>query len=323
MSGADGLNTNLECKDGAHTKVPVNEDFLFDVDIEERELSPIFWLGPVYEVRRGSWFYPDGRPCEENLAAQLEEGFLKTRAWQNPVAPRSNTGSRGVTPKPSSENLKADTAAQGDSGSKPTTPRLQPQPQTYRLFGTYMNSVVTYQDATTAWLSSEGVLSWVASTVYERFSSGGYLGGVKLVRGYSEPKKTKEEPAKEDKRPTTPTGTKSNPIDVDAKTEKKLKRRSAPPSTRPDNAGRHSREDDVDEESESENQQNFLSRKLSNLLESNPEEKEKAIRKREELEIRDDYNASVGDSQGREIEHLVLVTHGIGQLLSLRYVLPS
>lgn len=321
-SGADGPNTNLDCGDEVHTKVPVNEDFLFDVDIEERELAPIYWLGPVYEVRRGSWFYPEGRPCDENLAAQLEEGYLKTRPWQYPVTPRSNTGTQGVTPQPSSENLRADAAAQSDGASKPTTPRLQHQPQTYRLFGTYMNSVVTYQDSTTAWLSSEGVLSWVASTVYERFSGGGYMGGVKLVRGYSEPKKPKEEKTKEDKRPSTPTGTKSNPIDVDEKTAKMLKRRSAPPSTRPDTAERSSsKEDDRDEESDLESRQNFLTRKLSNLLESNPEEKERAIRKRDEEEIRDDYNSSVGDSQGREIEHLVLVTHGIGQLLSLRFVL--
>lgn len=86
-------------------KVPVNEDFLFDVDIERRELAPVYWNGPVYEgkqayymiptyiptcsnddrvanfvlVRRGSWFFQEGshlRPCEENLAAQLEEVIL-------------------------------------------------------------------------------------------------------------------------------------------------------------------------------------------------------------------------------------------------------
>ena len=30
-------------------KVPVNEDFVFDVDIEQRELAPVYWHGPVYE----------------------------------------------------------------------------------------------------------------------------------------------------------------------------------------------------------------------------------------------------------------------------------
>lgn len=38
-------------------KVPVNEDYLFDVDIRKRELSPVYWLGPAYDVRRGTWFY--------------------------------------------------------------------------------------------------------------------------------------------------------------------------------------------------------------------------------------------------------------------------
>jgi len=37
-------------------KVPVNEDYLFDVDVEKRELMPAYWLGPVYDVRRGTWF---------------------------------------------------------------------------------------------------------------------------------------------------------------------------------------------------------------------------------------------------------------------------
>lgn len=37
-------------------KVPVNEDYLFDVDVEKREFIPAYWLGPVYDVRRGTWF---------------------------------------------------------------------------------------------------------------------------------------------------------------------------------------------------------------------------------------------------------------------------
>jgi hypothetical protein len=76
-----GMDTEPEAKRQG-VRVPVNEDFLFDVDIEDRELSPVYWLGPIYEVRRGSWFYQEGstlRPCEENLAAQLEEGYLKVK----------------------------------------------------------------------------------------------------------------------------------------------------------------------------------------------------------------------------------------------------
>lgn len=89
-SGEDKLSSSsMDTEDDTQrrgVRVPVNEDFLFDVDIENRELAPVYWLGPIYEVRRGSWFYQEGstlRPCEENLAAQLEEGFLKVK----PVSP--------------------------------------------------------------------------------------------------------------------------------------------------------------------------------------------------------------------------------------------
>ncbi|KAK4191080.1 putative phospholipase [Podospora australis] len=309
---------NVENADGKRpsTKVPVNEDFLFDVDIDQRELAPIYWEGPVYEVRRGSWFYQEGstlRPCEENLAAQLEEGYLKIKPWKYPQRSRSNSAAKGVTPKASSENLKAAAAAQTEATVKPpAAPVPQHQPQTYRLFGNYMNSVATYQDSNTAWLSSDGMLSWVTSTVYERFSGGGYMSGVKLVRGYTEAKKAKEE-----KRPTTPAGTKSSSTVRGDETPKAQKRRSAPStSARTSEDGSEARPDAL------EDTRNQLTRQLSNLIERaeapDPEEEEEAIRKREEKEMLADYNANAGENQGRDIEHLVLVTHGIGQLLSRR-----
>ncbi len=94
------------------------------------------------------------------------------RPWQYPRL-RSNSGSQTVTPKSSSDNLKA-AAAQTDGTGKPSTALPHHRPQVYRLFGAYMNSVATYQDSNTAYLSSDGVLSWVTSTMYETFSGGGY-----------------------------------------------------------------------------------------------------------------------------------------------------
>jgi len=114
------------------------------------------------------------RPCDENLAFQLEEGYLKAKPFRYPQAaekpssrpsslkpgddPRSlaNSGAFGrnrsessgqVTPKSSAENLK-----QPARDDKLNSPKDSPshQPQTHRLFGTYMNSVVTYQDSTVA-----------------------------------------------------------------------------------------------------------------------------------------------------------------------------
>ncbi|KAI5462748.1 DDHD domain-containing protein [Mariannaea sp. PMI_226] len=319
-----------EASDSVDTvHVPVNEDFLFDVDIKARELSPVYWLGPVYEVRRGTWFYQDGsnlRPCEENLAAQLEEGYLKMKPWLYPVRARSPSGSKKATPRASQENLK--TVASSSSSvtfnplpaSSAATSQTQPsQLHPYRLFGTYMNSVATYQDANTAWMSSDTMLAWVTASVYERFSGGGFMGGVKLIRGYTEPSNTKEkDKGKDDK--SAPAGADYD-LNLDDKQKKTLKRRSAPPTTR----ASQDEPLEVDEPRTSGNvgdpRQLRLQRQLSSLMESDGRikaETEEEIRKRQEQEIQDDYNTQVGEAQGREIEHLVLVTHGIGQLLSLR-----
>ncbi|RYP72491.1 hypothetical protein DL771_004131 [Monosporascus sp. 5C6A] len=297
-------------------RVPVNEDFLFDVDIEQRELAPVYWLGPVYEVRRGSWFYQEGttlRPCEENLAAQLEEGYLKTKPWTYPeTRGRSNSGVRDVTPKASSENLKAATKSQAGDALKPAAaqPAEQHRPQTYRLFGIYMNSIATYENSTTAWLSTEGVFSWVTSTVYQKFAGGGYMNGVKLIRGYSEPGK-----AKDGKVPVGPVTATIPPAPTDGMEEKALKRRSAPPSAKSE-AG-DEKENETAEDAE--RRENRLKRQFSTFVDSDdPAKQEEQIRKREEQAIQDDYTGLDGEKQGREIEHLVLVTHGIGQLLGLK-----
>lgn len=308
----------------------VNEDFLFDVDVEKRELAPVYWLGPIYDVRRGSWFYQEGstlRPCEENLAAQLEEGYLRCKPWLYPsefeVRPskrrrvnswvasrlRSDTKSKGdVTPKASVENLRAQAAAQGDGAPKPMGP--PPQPSTNRLFGAWMNSIATYQDTTTAWLNSDGVLSWVTSTVYERFAGGGYMSGIKVVRGYSEPGKAKSKTDSiDEKEPSTP---------IDSTADKARKRKSAPPMTRSDSIDVSA---PADQEDGLEIRGHSLKEQLSSMMaheSPDVDEEEEAVRRREEKEIQDDYNAPAGETQGREIEHVVLVTHGIGQLLGLR-----
>lgn len=55
--GSRQLKKDKEKQDLDEGKIPVNEDYLFDVDIRKRELSPVYWLGPAYDVRRGTWFY--------------------------------------------------------------------------------------------------------------------------------------------------------------------------------------------------------------------------------------------------------------------------
>lgn len=55
---------------------------MFEVNIPKREISPIYWEGPTFYVRRATWFMQgDGGaskwiPCEENMANQIEQGYL-------------------------------------------------------------------------------------------------------------------------------------------------------------------------------------------------------------------------------------------------------
>ncbi|KAK3699339.1 hypothetical protein LTR37_016491 [Vermiconidia calcicola] len=305
-------------------RVPVNEDYLFDVDVERRELGPAYWLGPVYAVRR------DGsvqRPCDESLASQLEDGYLKVQAWklpsqQGPQKPRSTSQPRGrptswgpdqapeeasqiaasapMTPKGSSPDLRKQAAeGRANAQANEAEPRRDEQPQnTYRLFGAHMNSVVTYQDAATAWLLTDDFMSRMNYTMYQRFAGGGHFGGIKLTRGYvPDTKKPPKNDKVEDGR------------DVAGKDE-----------VQDDDGGLES--PDESRPSYSEDRRRKLERHMSSLLGGASGEdsanNEEEIRKRDEREMEEDYKDTEGEDQGRDIEHLILVTHGIGQRLGLR-----
>lgn len=287
------------------TKVPVNEDFLFDVHIEKRELEPAYWLGPVYEVRRGSWFFADGsslRPCDENLANQLEEGYLKVAPWRRIglISPRSTSQPRS---RPTSA-LFDGASDQPPSKSPPSQDDSQtPGSNTYRLFGSHMNTTVTYQDATVAYLTTDDFLSRMSSTVYGRFV--GY-GGSKVVRGWTDTKLT--DPPKND----------SKVSDV---TSAKEKRKSAKiPSEAAPSADQVSVDSDAKDQPDKP-RRTALERQISSLAglpdSQNSEDLAEEAREQEEREM-EDAREKDGDDQARQIDHLVLVTHGIGQRLGLR-----
>ena len=61
--------------------VEVNEDKLFQDDLKNFELSPIYWDGPIYEVRRGLWFNSDGMPLKAELTKEIEEGFQRLKPY--------------------------------------------------------------------------------------------------------------------------------------------------------------------------------------------------------------------------------------------------
>lgn len=56
-------------------KVPVNEDFLFEVDLGKLELYPAYWNGPVYEVRRGVWFDSSDNPLAKELSDEIDAHY--------------------------------------------------------------------------------------------------------------------------------------------------------------------------------------------------------------------------------------------------------
>lgn len=175
--------------------------------------------------------------------------------------------------------------------------------KSHRLFGTYMNNTVTYEDASTAWLVSDGVLSWVATSVYERFAGGGHMSGVKLIRGYSDQSKAKE---KEN----------SNKKKSVADNEDKQVATNTPSSADETSSSRTSSVAEVALTGKA-----ILQRRLSTIIESEDRRRatsEDDVQKLNEEEMRHDYLTQSGESQNRDIEHLVLVTHGIGQRLGLR-----
>ncbi|KAI6246077.1 putative phospholipase, mitochondrial [Erysiphe necator] len=342
--GREKSNTNLndagsDDNSGGRFRIPVQEDFLFDVDVEKREISPVYWLGPIYEVRRGSWFYQEGtslRPCEENLAVQLEEGYLKTKPFRNQkVSEISSNLTKSSLKSGESQNSTASTMSNRKRlSSSETISNLSEEPkvamnesdencvpsskepstitnnqlQTYRLFGTYMNTVVTYQDANIAWLSADSIMSRVSSTVYQKFAGGGHLGGVKLVRGYIEPNKTKESPDNKSSSSTVPNSPKITEhllAQHDRTQQKILKSRYGPPKS-----------PEIGKQISQDLMQASHALLISNkTLESNDIEPQGSQEQNDNLS---EYNDIDSESQGRQIDHLILCTHGIGQRLGMR-----
>jgi hypothetical protein len=334
----------------ATTKVSVNEDYLFDVEIETRELAPAYWLGPVYDVKRGTWFAPSGEPVDESLANQLEEGYLKVKPWRfgkseekrsasqpraRPVSLGAGLGddyrkelgrlnrdstSNPVTPKGSYDNLRAaaDKQQDDDSGDNSTAPTAPAEtPRTYRLFGAHMNSTVTFQDENTAWLLTDDMWARMGSTLYQRFAGGAHYAGYKYVRGYTDPADKKKQAAskdpkgkKEADRPVTPS------LAYGSDNEKQ------PANTGSEGVSDAETTDNEGKESPSQTRRRNLERQVSQLMTSSQpeyeEKQEEEMRKREEKEMREDYKTQDQQEQGREIEHLLLVTHGIGQRLGMR-----
>jgi hypothetical protein len=170
-----------------------------------------------------------------------------------------------------------------------------PQDRSVQMTIDSLEVLVTFEEDNSAYIVTNDLYSRMSSTMYQRFGGGAHFAGVRVVRGYSEVEK-KSEDSKSD-----PKDEKKNADIEDPSTE----------------------ESEDKEEEETQPQQETvrqrLERQVSTLVSKyNPEKEEEETRKRDEQEIRDDYNEDNSAQQNREIEHLVLVTHGVGQRLGMR-----
>ncbi|PYH97778.1 phosphatidic acid-preferring phospholipase A1 [Aspergillus ellipticus CBS 707.79] len=280
------------------TKVPVNEDSLFDVDVEQRELGPAYWEGPTYEVRRGSWFFQEGstvKPCEENLATQLEEGYLKNKPWRY-----MNNDSSGCTPKADGGEEAPSSTIDANENIGYIAFSSDEGPGPYRLFGAYMNNIVTYQGASTALLMSDDFMSRVSTTVYQKL---GGIPGTKLIRGFTEPKKER------------------GSTDKDISETKPMQESPGAPSVqchKTQMSETNSLQYQAFQSEGAAEAESILERHIPFTV-KRPDmmELEEQARKQEQKEMEESRKVDNEDTD-REIDHLVLVTHGIGQRLGLR-----
>ncbi|KAI9281140.1 hypothetical protein BY458DRAFT_430110, partial [Sporodiniella umbellata] len=122
----------------------VNEDYLFEVNIPKREISPVYWEGPIFEVRRAIWFVQvDGAwvPCEEKMSKQIEDGYLKYKPYQRaPIKLEDEIKKR----EQESEATKDDTTKKTEVGE-------YIEDKEY-LMGSYLGQYVVYTSSTHGWL---------------------------------------------------------------------------------------------------------------------------------------------------------------------------
>ncbi|KAJ3014793.1 UNVERIFIED_CONTAM: hypothetical protein HDU68_000127 [Siphonaria sp. JEL0065] len=282
------------------TMVLVNEDLLFEVDVAKKEVYPVYWYGPTFHVQRGTWFVsPDNGtkfiPCDDNLSKQLEDGYKKYKPWLISGSSPSGASATHLSSKDSPTKTDPPTASStAPSPSAPEKPPLSYKPeQKWALFGPYMNSHVVYTDKSSALIVSDQLSSKLARAVMSQItrSSDSQTWGTKVWRGWDEVEKIIKKsaanaaPQKPDKRKGSVVSLESNP-----------------------NSNSNSLGSGLD---------------LSNGLAipggsdgqlSTKVSKESLSGGVEEEKWKDDENVT----QDRQIDHLVLVIHGVGQKLGER-----
>ena len=245
------------------------------------------------------------RPCDENLAAQIEDGYLNLKPFRGLQQDAKGVGNAGgsttaaaaTTATATVPATTAKSAALDPSTARKDTESSRPSsssggaPATekpWRLFGAHIGSSVVFTDAQTAWLFTDDLYGKLAAMTWQMVTAGNHPGGVKIVRGYSEPKKAE----KASSRPATPPAGDNRQPDVDTGD----KRKSAPPSVTSEPSG------EAYARTSRDSGRIALERKFSAYGDNEAQEKLM------ESEMKDDYDET--DDPARPIEHLILVSLG-------------
>ncbi|KAI8968333.1 DDHD domain-containing protein [Mycotypha africana] len=288
------LEKTYQQKSDLIVSVPVNEDYLFQVDVAKRHISPIYWEGPVYAVRRATWFIQQDSstfvPCEEALANQIERGYLNLKPYSRKEAqPNSNSNANEtVRGSKESEELKKLQQQQQQQTESSAVDGEEQQQQVLQedLSGIYQGQYVIYKTATEARLYYADIKSNAAIAFFTKFTSSS-KSGVRIVRGYDQVLKETKKPNSGVKRMGSLTST-----------------AAAPSAKKEDTAttSQHMRE---------------TSEKKYHLGTDKKLSAEEVDKERME-HLKEDYDNEESEEEVRNIDQLVFVIHGIGQQMSER-----
>ncbi|CCH43967.1 putative phospholipase, mitochondrial [Wickerhamomyces ciferrii] len=150
-------------------KIPVNEDYLFEVDLVSRKMYPVYWDGAIYEVRRGVWFDADGHPLRESLSDELERGYAKFKPYYKKVPEKNRT----IDPKDTENN---NISVKNEDGER----------DIHELHGFKEGKLVVYSEDKTAYILNELYGGKLQIGYLKGLQNGPALGANRVIRGFQE-----------------------------------------------------------------------------------------------------------------------------------------
>lgn len=169
---AKQLHDDGELKETDKYKVPVNEDYLFEVDLLEKKMYPVYWEGAVYEIRRGLWFNSDGYPLREELSEELEKGYAKLKPFAKKI-----------------KNNK-----EKDDDAEVNLENEHGQRDIYKLDGFKEGKLVVYSEDKTAYILNELYGGKLQVGYLKGLQNGPALGASRVTRGFSGSSDTETKP---------------------------------------------------------------------------------------------------------------------------------